>query len=46
MLITQGIAECMQCNVAIKIGAWPERIEDAKETEDILHEQENRAVSN
>jgi len=32
----QGISECMRCYIAIKTGKWPERMEDAKETEDIL----------
>lgn len=39
LLIVQGISECMRCIIAMKTGVWPERMEDAKETEDILREQ-------
>ncbi len=39
MLIIQGVSECMRCVIAIKTGKWPERMEDAKETEDILRQQ-------
>jgi TRAP-type mannitol/chloroaromatic compound transport system permease small subunit len=43
MLIAQGISECMRCIIAMKTGSWPERMEDAKETEDLLREQAARA---
>jgi|TARA_R110002072_G_scaffold517_41_gene3330 TRAP-type mannitol/chloroaromatic compound transport system permease small subunit len=36
LLIVQGVSECMRCYLAIKTGKWPDRMEDAKETEDIL----------
>ncbi len=39
MLIIQGFSECLRCVVAMKTGVWPERMEDAKETEDILRQQ-------
>ncbi len=39
LLIIQGVSECMRCYLAIKSGKWPERMEDAKETEDILGRQ-------
>ena len=46
MLIAQGISECLRCVIAAKTGAWPERMEDAKETEDILRQQASQAESN
>jgi len=39
LLIVQGIAECMRCYLAIKSGTWPQRMEDARETEDLLKGQ-------
>jgi TRAP-type mannitol/chloroaromatic compound transport system permease small subunit len=39
LLIVQGIAECMRCYIAMKSGAWPQRMEDARETEDLLKGQ-------
>ena len=36
LLIIQGIAECMRCYLAIKTNEWLPRLEDARETEDIL----------
>jgi TRAP-type mannitol/chloroaromatic compound transport system permease small subunit len=36
LLILQGIAELMRCWNAMKTGVWMERLDDAKETEDIL----------
>ena len=39
MLIVQGIGECLRCIQAMKTGVWPARMEDAKETEDILRDQ-------
>ncbi len=38
LLIIQGIAECMRCYIAMRTGSWLERIEDTKETADILIE--------
>ena len=39
LLIIQGIAECMRCYLAMKTGEWPKRMEDARETEDLLKGQ-------
>jgi TRAP-type mannitol/chloroaromatic compound transport system permease small subunit len=39
LLIIQGIAECMRCYLAMKSGQWPQRMEDARETEDLLKGQ-------
>jgi TRAP-type mannitol/chloroaromatic compound transport system permease small subunit len=39
LLILQGISECMRCYLAMKTGRWPERMEDARETEEILKDQ-------
>lgn len=39
LLIIQGVSECLRCYLAIKSGIWPKRMEDAKETEDILAQQ-------
>ena len=39
LLIIQGIAECMRCYLAMKSGEWPQRMEDARETEDLLKGQ-------
>ena len=36
LLILQGIAELMRCWKAMKTGVWMERLDDVKETEDIL----------
>ena len=42
LLILQGISECMRCIIAVKTGQWPKRMEDAKETEELLVEQSSR----
>jgi len=39
LLIVQGISECMRCYLAIRTGIWPRRMEDARETEDLLRAQ-------
>lgn len=39
LLIIQGISECMRCILAMKSGVWLPRMEDARETEDILQAQ-------
>ena len=39
LLIVQGISECMRCFLAMKSGIWPQRMEDARETEDLLRGQ-------
>jgi len=41
LMMIQGIAELMRCIIAMRSGAWPERIDDVRETEDMLmHVQE------
>jgi TRAP-type mannitol/chloroaromatic compound transport system permease small subunit len=40
LLIVQGISECMRCILAMKSGQWLPRMEDARETEDILKGQD------
>ena len=39
LFILQGIAECMRCYLAIKTNQWLPRLEDARETEDLLKDQ-------
>src|SRR3972149_1789292 len=39
LLILQGISECMRCILAMKTSRWLPRMEDARETEDILRGQ-------
>jgi len=36
LLILQGVAECLRCFKAMKTNTWLPRLEDSKETEDIL----------
>jgi len=36
LLAIQGIAELARCGIAMRTGAWPERLADVKETEDLL----------
>ncbi len=43
LLIIQGISECLRCIIAIKTNQWPQRMEDAKETEDLLIQQQDGA---
>lgn len=39
LFILQGVAECMRCYLAIKTDKWLPRLEDARETEDLLKGQ-------
>jgi len=39
LFILQGVAECMRCYLAMKTNQWLPRMEDARETEDILRDQ-------
>ena len=39
LFIIQGVAECMRCYLAIKTNKWLPRLEDARETEDLLKGQ-------
>ncbi|MTI16277.1 TRAP transporter small permease subunit [Rhodobacteraceae bacterium RKSG542] len=43
LLILQGIAELLRCWRAIRTGKWMKRLDDVKETEDLLMEQEPSA---
>ena len=43
LLIIQGISECMRCYLAIRNGEWLARMEDARETEDILADEAREA---
>lgn len=36
LLILQGMAELTRCWIAMRTGEWPERLEDVRETEDML----------
>ena len=38
LMMIQGLAELMRCWIAMRTGAWPARIADVKETEDLLAE--------
>ena len=39
LFILQGIAECLRCHLAIKTNQWLPRLEDARDTEDLLKGQ-------
>ncbi len=39
LFIVQGVAECMRCYLAIKTNKWLPRLEDARETEELLKGQ-------
>ncbi len=39
LFIIQGVAECMRCYLAIKTNEWLPRLEDARETEELLKGQ-------
>jgi TRAP-type mannitol/chloroaromatic compound transport system permease small subunit len=39
LFIIQGVAECMRCYLAIKTNEWLPRLEDARETEEVLKGQ-------
>ena len=39
LFIVQGVAECMRCYLAIKSNKWLPRLEDARETEELLQNQ-------
>lgn len=36
LLTLQGVAELVRCVMAMRSGVWPERLNDVKETEDLL----------
>jgi len=39
LFIIQGVAECMRCYLAMKTNEWLPRLEDVRETEDLLKGQ-------
>jgi len=39
LFIIQGVAECMRCYLAMKTNQWLPRLEDARETEELLRDQ-------
>jgi TRAP-type mannitol/chloroaromatic compound transport system permease small subunit len=39
LMILQGIAECLRCYKAMRENTWLPRLEDARETEDLLQNQ-------
>jgi len=39
LFILQGVAECMRCYLAMKTNKWLPRLEDVRETEDLLKGQ-------
>ena len=39
LFIIQGVAECLRCYLAIKTNEWLPRLEDARETEELLKGQ-------
>jgi len=41
LFILQGFAECLRCYLAMKSNKWLPRLEDARETEKILMDQES-----
>jgi len=44
LMLIQGLAEIVRCIIALKRGAWPQRLQDVEELESaILHEQEDHA---
>lgn len=42
LLILQGVAECMRCIMAMKTGRWLERLDDVRETENVLIESSEK----
>ncbi len=43
LLMVQGLAELMRCWRAMKTGVWMERLDDVKETEDLLAQQSEQS---
>jgi TRAP-type mannitol/chloroaromatic compound transport system permease small subunit len=44
LLAIQGIAELVRCVMAFRTGVWPERLQDVKETEDMLTEADLETI--
>ncbi|MDJ0685448.1 MAG: TRAP transporter small permease subunit [Alphaproteobacteria bacterium] len=45
ILMVQGFAELIRCVMAMRTGAWPERLVDVKETEDLLSEADIETIN-
>ena len=45
ILMVQGLAELIRCVMAMRTGAWPERLVDVKETEDLLSEADIETIN-
>ncbi len=45
LLLLQGFAELIRCVIAMRTGYWPERLEDVKETEDLLSEADLEEIA-
>ncbi|WP_370399157.1 TRAP transporter small permease subunit [Sulfitobacter sp. JB4-11] len=45
LLALQGVAELVRCVMAMRNGAWPERLADVKETEDLLTDADLDAIN-
>jgi len=46
LLLLQGFAELARCWIAMRTGTWPKRLEDVRETEDLLAEQSSADANN
>lgn len=44
LLMLQGLAEMLRCWLAMRSGQWLERLDDVRETEDMLMHMDNSAV--
>ena len=44
LLMVQGVAELIRCAMTLKTGRWPDRIDDVKETEDMLMDMDAAAI--
>jgi TRAP-type mannitol/chloroaromatic compound transport system permease small subunit len=44
LLAIQGVAELVRCVMAMRTGAWPDRLVDVKETEDLLTDADIDAI--
>ena len=44
LLMVQGVAELIRCAMTLKTGRWPDRIDDVKETEDMLMDMDTAAI--
>lgn len=44
LMVLQGLAEVVRCIIALRSGAWPERLHDVEETEKLILEQAEAAA--